>query len=523
MSHELAGEQNLERLLNTIAKKAKELLSTEISWLYIHDPKRDELEMAAIDGQVNGYSESIGARMAIGHGVVGRVAQNRAPIMIKDYRTWEHRAPEYLQADFTSVLSVPMLYSGELIGVLVVSDVAPKLRHFTKDDRETLSLFATGAAGAVHSARLLDETKQHLNRLQSLRTIDKAISGVLDLNMLLRILLAQVVSQLDVDATCVLLYNPDLHLLEYGGGLGFKTNPTVEGTALNLGEGYAGQVALERRMIAAKKIDPREKRFLDSSHFKHEGFVTYFGVPMITKGQLLGVLEIFYRSAFQPDQDWLDFMNTLAGQVAIAIDNINMFGNLQHTHQELALAYDNTLEGWARALEYRDMETEGHSRRVTKMTLTLAQKLGINSKELIHIRRGALLHDIGKIAIPDNLLQKPAPLDEQEWEIMRQHPTYAYEMLKSIDYLHPALDIPHYHHEKWDGNGYPLGLKGEQIPLAARIFAVVDVWDALTSDRPYREAWTEQKALDYIRQQRGKHFDPRVVDGFFEILETLQD
>lgn len=190
---------------------------------------------------------------------------------------------------------------------------------------------------------------------------------------------------------------------------------------------------------------------------------------------------------------------------------------LEAANDELALAYDTTLEGWSRALDLRDKETEGHTQRVAELTVRLARALGVHEAELVHIRRGALLHDIGKMGIPDGVLLKPGPLSSEEWEIMRKHPVYAYELLAPISYLSPILDIPYYHHEKWDGSGYPRGLRGEQIPLAVRIFAVVDVWDALRSDRPYRDAWPKDQALQYIKEQAGRHFDPQVVDMFLRI------
>ncbi len=184
---------------------------------------------------------------------------------------------------------------------------------------------------------------------------------------------------------------------------------------------------------------------------------------------------------------------------------------------DLAQAYDSALEGWSRALDLRDHQTEGHAERVTEMTLRLARAMGLRESELVNVRRGALLHDIGKMAIPDSILFKPGRLTEEEWEIMRRHPAYAYELLSPIAYLRRALDIPYSHHEKWDGTGYPRGLKGEEIPLVARIFAVADVWDALRSDRPYSTAWPEEQAREYIRQQAGTHFDPRVVQVFLEM------
>jgi hypothetical protein len=195
-------------------------------------------------------------------------------------------------------------------------------------------------------------------------------------------------------------------------------------------------------------------------------------------------------------------------------------GTLIQEHRaslDLAQAYDTALEGWSHALDLRDRESPGHAQRVTKMTMRLARAMGVPREELIHIRRGALLHDIGMMAISDSILFKPGPLTDEEWEVMRCHPAYAHDLLFPIPYLRPALDIPYCHHEKWDGTGYPRGLRGEQIPLPARIFAVADVWDALRSERPYGSVWPEDKARDYIREQAGKHFDPRIVEVFLRL------
>jgi PAS domain S-box-containing protein len=195
---------------------------------------------------------------------------------------------------------------------------------------------------------------------------------------------------------------------------------------------------------------------------------------------------------------------------------------LQDAHENLQEAYQRTIEGWVRALDLRDRETEGHTQRVTELTIKVAGTLGFSDEELSHIRRGALLHDMGKMAIPDDILQKPGPLNETEWEKMRQHPRYAYEMLSPIAYLHPALDIPFCHHERWDGNGYPRGLKGEEIPLVARLFAIIDVWDALCCDRPYRKKLPQQEVVAYLREKSGQLFEPRLVDVFLSVMETQQ-
>ncbi|HEX7540993.1 MAG TPA: HD domain-containing phosphohydrolase, partial [Anaerolineales bacterium] len=258
---------------------------------------------------------------------------------------------------------------------------------------------------------------------------------------------------------------------------------------------------------------PRPLQYLEG-----EKFVSYHAIPLIAKGQIQGVLEIFKRTPMQVDQEWITFAEMLAGQTAIAIDNGRLFENLQHSNLELTLAYDATIQGWSQALELRDEETEGHTLRVTDLTLRLIQAMGVEEVETEHARRGSLLHDIGKMAIPDSILLKAGPLDEREWKVMRQHPQYAYNLLFPIAYLRPAILIPYCHHEKWDGSGYPRGLKGEEIPLVARIFAIVDVFDALTSNRPYRLAWTREDALEFIREQSGRHFDPTVVKAFMGLM-----
>ena len=201
------------------------------------------------------------------------------------------------------------------------------------------------------------------------------------------------------------------------------------------------------------------------------------------------------------------------------IDNNSLFDGLQRSNAELTVAYEATIEGLSRTLDLRDKETEGHSQRVTEMTVRLAGMVGVPESALVHIRRGALLHDIGKLGVPNQILLKPGQLTEEEWVVMRGHPLLAYDLLAPITYLNPALDIPYCHHEKWDGTGYPRQLKGAEIPLSARIFAVADVWDALGSDRPYRKAWPRQRIVAYMREQSGLHFDPRVLDVFLTMKE----
>lgn len=244
-------------------------------------------------------------------------------------------------------------------------------------------------------------------------------------------------------------------------------------------------------------------------------------VPLKLKEEIIGVIFVdsrVFSGLFQKDD--LEMLSAFADQAAVAIDNARLFDGLQTANKELRDAYVATLKGWALTLELRDKETQGHTQRVTALTKVLAKKLGINGEELEHIERGALLHDIGKMAIPDHILLKKGSLTLSERKYMELHPDFAKDMLEEIEFLHPAIDIPYCHHEKWDGSGYPRNLKGEEIPFAARIFAVVDVWDALTSERPYREPLPPEKVRKIIQADSGKHFDPHIVEAFLE-LEDL--
>jgi HD-GYP domain-containing protein (c-di-GMP phosphodiesterase class II) len=414
-------------------------------------------------------------------------------------------------------LAVGLQSGGKEIGVWLLGRRDPD-DYYSPNDVLLLRTLSSQVAPMLENIRLYAETQRRLERLQALRDIDITISSSLDLNFTLEILLDQVSRRSNVDAVDVLLLNLKTTTLEFVAGRGFRSD-ALRYTHLRLGEGYAGQSALERRMIFVQNLDDEAGGFTRSPKLSAEGFKSYCATPLIVKGQVKGVLEVFYRVALNPDPDWFDFLQSLTVQAAIAIDNASLFDELQHSNAELNLAYDTTIEGWSRALDLRDEGTEGHTERVTEMTERLARALGVDESELVHIRRGALLHDMGKMGIPDSILLKRGALTNSEWEIMRRHPVYAHEMLSHIIYLKRSLDIPYCHHERWDGTGYPRGLKGEEIPLAARIFAVVDVWDATTSDRPYRAAWPQEKARAYILEESGKYFDPHIVKVFLSLMD----
>lgn len=356
-----------------------------------------------------------------------------------------------------------------------------------------------------------------LRRMQALRDIDLAILGMTDSRLLYDAILDKSMKTLEADIGSIRLLNSVTNLLEQ------KARNPARPTAsppLRVGESVTGKAVLQRRTVSAPLLTPDMVPPQMLSAYEYENIRSAYAAPLIVKGKTLGVLTVYFRNPIDPDEEWIDFFEMIAGQIAIAIDSINSFDTLSNSNNELMLAYDATLEGWVKALELRDDETEGHTQRVTSLTLELADALEVSDEQKIHIRRGALLHDIGKLAVPDYILFKSEKLTTVEWTIMRQHPVWAYEWLSPIAYLRPALDIPYCHHEKWDGTGYPRGLKGKEIPLAARIFAVVDVWDALTSDRPYRKAWPKEKVFEQIRKQAGEHFDPVVVSAFLKFMDT---
>jgi PAS domain S-box-containing protein/putative nucleotidyltransferase with HDIG domain len=415
--------------------------------------------------------------------------------------------------EIQSAIAAPLIVKGKSIGVICLDNFSHPAA-FTEDDLQLLTTFAASAAISIENARLFEQTQSRLAHILALRRIDNTINASADILVILNVILEQAREQLNVDAACILEFNTGTMNLEYQAGIGFYTEH-IRKTRFRLGEGISSRAPLEHKTAVVSDLAARLER---SYLTEEEGFVAYGCAPMLAKGELKGLLEVFGRKPLNTNPEWVSFLEMLGGQAAIAIENTQLYQDLQRSNLELMVAYDATIEGWAQALELRDQETEGHSRRVLNLTLQLAQRLGQSGKNMAHIRRGALLHDIGKMGIPDSILHKPGPLSEEEWVLMHKHPVRAYELMSKIPYLQYALEIPYCHHEKWDGTGYPRGLKGEQIPIAARIFTVVDVFDALTSDRPYRSALHEDEVLQYIREQSGRHFDPAVVEAFLKLI-----
>jgi PAS domain S-box-containing protein/putative nucleotidyltransferase with HDIG domain len=523
ISEASSSAQNLDALYRYVHEIVAELLPAENFYIALYNPEAGRISFPYF---IDEYDTSEPEDMLIDDeenrgGVTAHLLRTGEPLFVNK-ETISGLVAEGV-IDLVGELSLEWLgvplktVDGNVIGVLTVQTYTEGV-SYTEKDKDILVFVSTQIAMAIERKRSEEKIQRQLQRLAALRKIDTAIISTFDQEVVLNTLLEQIVEQLNVDAAAILNFDQETETLVFAAARGFRTK-ALRHTRLSLGEGFAGQAALQRKMVHVDNIGENPRHLKRSPTLEKEEFVAYFGIPLIAKDQVEGVLELLHRSPLNPDKDWFSFMEALAGQTAIAIDNAELFSQLQDSNEELRLAYDITLEGWALALELRDVETEGHTRRVMELTLDLAREIGVDDEHLVDIRRGAILHDIGKMGIPDSILFKPGPLTSDEWRIMKKHPRFAAQMLAGIDFLKPALDIVLYHHEKWDGRGYPRGLKTDEIPLPARIFAVVDVYDSLTHKRPYKNAWPEDEATQYIQEEAGKHFDPAVVNHFLKVLE----
>ena len=281
---------------------------------------------------------------------------------------------------------------------------------------------------------------------------------------------------------------------------------------------HIGRCLKEREPVALDDWTPASMTEAERAVCEARGLRSLLFVPLLVGDEPVGAFIVGSVGAVRTfaEKD-VDLCRALSHEIGLALANARLHESLQRSHEELARAYDATIEGWSLALEMRDDETQGHALRVADLAVELGRAVGIDGEQLVHLRRGALLHDIGKMVVPDAILRKPGPLSEEEWAVMRKHPENGRDFLRRVAYLEPALDVPYAHHERWDGSGYPRGLSGEAIPLAARVFAVADAYDALTSDRPYRAAWPQGRVLTHLARNAGTEFDPGVVQAFLRL------
>ena len=507
----------LDVVLERIAAVARDLLGAENSAVYLAKPGTSRLRAVAALGP---SAERIKSRpLEFEEGLVGSIAaQRKGEIVNNAVLDPRHTMLAGTKEDpHEHLMGVPVL-SGELVSGAIAVWRRGEGREFRAHELNYLERLAGQVAVAIENARLFETTRRRLVEINSVHKVSVALRTAETLDEALPIILDQSIALLNARSAALEMISPASGEIVMLRGHGDWVEMT--GKRAPPGSGVSGHVIASGEPFVSADITTSDLPVWPERFGPSRAVAC---VPIISQEQRIGVLWIGRETPLQ--QEDVSLLGAIGEMVGTAVDRLRLHDqtqallrDLRSSRDELAEAYDETITGWSRALDLRDQETEGHTQRLVGMTLRLARAFGMGAEQMMHIRRGALLHDIGKMGISDNLLRKTGPLSTDEWREMQQHPRFAFELLEPITYLRPALEIPYCHHERWDGSGYPRGLKGEQIPLAARIFAVVDVYDAISHDRRYRAAWTKTKALKYIRDHAGRHFDPKVVDVFFELL-----
>ncbi|MBI3243504.1 MAG: GAF domain-containing protein [Chloroflexi bacterium] len=516
----LSSLLDLNILLEAVVEETARALNTPVAAVSRPDDKQGGLVYVAAFG----LAPEIYRRTAPApRSLYDQLLQRRESLFVLPDAQAHTNMPEnglYKSLNVRTVMAAVMLRGSQLIGTLDVLTLGQQ-RYFTAEEMSLLQSLATQAAQAVANARLYSDSLHRMENLVALYSSAQKLTLGLNLQELAE----------DVVRTCVNAFNVQLawlgraepdgrvrSLAHFPEHVRHPSQINVRWDDSPQGQGPSGRAIRNGFPVVIADLNNEVETMLWRTALV-QGFQTSAAFPLINRDRPFGVLNLYSDQAgfFTPER--VQFLQSFVNQAAAALENARLLAEAERNANELALAYDSTLEGWSNFLDLKDRETEGHSRRVTEMTLRLAQAMGIHDATmLLHIRRGALLHDIGKMGIRDAVLLKAGDLSVEEWVEMRRHPMYAYNILSPITFLRPALDIPYCHHEHWDGSGYPRGLKGEQIPLAARIFAVADVWDALRSDRPYRKGWPEEKVYAELRAGAGTHFDPQVVEAFLKLV-----
>jgi len=508
----LTDTDTLEAIGDLVVRHA--FAALPISCAHLALLEGDALVVRAVaPSQVGDRELSVGARAPLRDlPRLQEVLQSNQPVVLRaeDSPSASERALMFFDA-LPVVCAVPLRAGKQSLGVLLLGELTDP------DQLRRARHIGDQAASAIRRVKLREQTEQRLRQLQALHAIDLAIASSLDANVTMNVFLPQAIAQLGADAACVLRYHSTSQLLTYLAGQGFRTK-AIQQTTLRIGGEIAGRAALERAVIHQVALIEQKASLQRDFLLTDERFVSCVCAPLVAKGELKGVLELYFRAPFTPTTEWLNLLQTLSTQAALALDNAELFNRLQQSHRELTLAYEATILGWARTIELHDAATRGHAERTAELTLALARAAGVPEAELRSMRYGALLHNIGKLSLPDELWRQRDVPNAKEQALIREHPQKAYEILSASAFLRPLLDIPYCFLENWDGSGYPRGLAGEQIPLAARIFAVADTWDSalLRSTAPPEIARAEARAL--LQAQSGKRLDPRLTQLFLRVV-----
>jgi len=515
LSFALRSASTKDEILPLLVDQTTKLLRSAGTIIELIDPFSGNTVIEFANGV---FKKLIGVEVPVDEGLSGVIRKTGKTYLNNSIKNEPlNLFPEYFE-NYNALCGVPLFSHEEMIGFLWLV----REDYISENAVRVLTAVADIAASAIFRAALFEQTQQRLLRLDGLRKIDVAINNNQDLALILKIVIEQTLRLLGNDKARIFI--PDarsyVRVYEADNSSNFSDDEIffedIQGTCVE--ESFHNQ-----QVIMLTENTPNQTYQSCQAKMTQAGYQSLISFPLIAKNEIKGVLQVLRKSPIPLAPDWMGYLEALAGQAAIAISDAHLIRDLTRSNLDLQAAYDKTIEGWSRALDLRDKETEDHTQRVTRLSVALAKECGITGEELINIKRGALLHDIGKVGVPDHILHKPGKLTEEEWLVIQQHPLNAYKLLAPIEYLHNALDIPYCHHEKWDGSGYPRGLRENEIPLAARIFAVTDVWDALTSDRPYRKALPHTETIEYIKKESGSHFDPEIVELFCRYLEEHPD
>lgn len=463
--------------------------------------------------QASGFlCDSQGLSFSSNTGVTSEVAIRRESLILHDYTSH----PKAFFADPAAreigpALFVPMQDKDDLIGILFAARRKGKdSQDFSESELRLISAVSELAGTAIHRVRMSKKARVQLRRTQSLHAIDSTISGSFDLQQVLKTILSTTCTELRVEAAAIAILNHETMALEYQAVHGFTWND-LKLPRIQLPRSLAAEAVMNQKTIHVMGMADHE----NANHFPfspREKLRDYYAAPIIAKGKILGILEVFSGDSVHTDQDWYDYLETLAGQASLAIDNLTLFESIQATNHQLRITYDHTIEAWSRSIDLHCGEPEGSSIMLAELTIAIATRMEITGKELIDLRRAALLHDIGEANLPDSVLKKTKPLTATERKQIEQHPLVGYEIVNRIDFLRGAAELIRAHHERWDGSGYPDRLRSTDIPIGASILAVADVWMALLSNRPWRAQWTAEQIIDHFTQNKGVLFDPNICD-----------
>jgi len=498
-----ATDFEINKILEKFLDITMEAVQADAGSILLIDKLSDTLYFAVARGKK--ASKLKDYKLTLGEGIAGWVAQSGKPLItpdVKKDKRFAAKISKEIKYETRNIICAPLKFEEEVLGVIeLINKKGDEI--FNEEDLDMLLTFTPYIGVILKNAQLFIEDRKKIERLEHLMEITKFVNSTLNLETLLDRMLEIFTNVLNAEAGSILLLDEEKDELFFAAATGEKKD-SIKNIRVPIGEGVVGWVAREDKpvLIADAQNDPRFFKQADQkTKFKTK---TIVAVPLKTKEKLIGVVEILNKKDGLFNEEDLNLLEALSNQAAVAIENAKLYENLK-------TLFLNTVKSLAAAIETKDIYTRGHSERVTQYSLIIARKLGMDSSEIEKLRLAALLHDIGKIGIDESILRKPAKLSPSEFEEIKKHPIYAANILESIPQLHEIIPVIKHHHERFDGNGYPDGLKGEKIPYLARIIAIADTFDAMSSDRPYRKALPVQVCLQEILNCSGTQFDPNIA------------